>query len=111
MILALLSTKIARYTVLAGALLTGACASTDDLKHAQVTADQALQAAQSAGQRADAAMAAANAAAAKADAASTAANAASAKADAATQTAGAASQTANTTSDKVDRMFAKSLKK
>jgi len=108
---AFLLMKTARYGVLVGALIAAGCASTDDLKHAQATADQAVQAAQSAGQRADAAMAAANSAAAKADAAAATANTASAKADAAIQTANAASQTANATSDKVDRIFAKSLKK
>ena len=82
--------KSGRYAVFAVALLAGGCASTQDLKHAQDTADQALAAANSAGQRADAAMAAANAAGSKADAAS-------AKAD--------------EVSDKVDKMFAKSLKK
>ena len=82
--------KSGRYAVLAAALLAGGCASTEDLKHAQATADQALATANSAGQRADAAMSAANAASQKADAAS-------AKAD--------------EVNDKVDKMFAKSLKK
>lgn len=103
--------KAARYAVLAGALAVGGCASTDELKHAQATADQALQAAQSAGQRADAAMAAANAADAKASMASGKADAATATANIASANANAATQTANATSDKVDRMFAKSLKK
>ena len=89
----------ARLAVLAGALIAGGCASTNDLKHAQATADQALAAAQSAGQRADAAMAAAQSAGQRADAAMTAANAAGAKAD------------ADAVNDKVDKMFAKSLKK
>lgn len=103
--------KAARYVILAGALAVGGCASTDELKHAQATADQALQAAQSAGQRADAAMAAANAAGAKADVASGKADSAIATANIASANANAATQTANATSDKVDRMFAKSLKK
>ncbi len=97
-------TKNTRYAILAGALMLGGCASTQDVKHAQATADQALSAAQSAGQRADAAMAAANAASSKADAAMAAANAASAKAD-------TANSKVDALSDKVDQMFAKSLKK
>lgn len=47
--------KSAGIAVLAGALLVGACASQDDVKRAQATADQALQAAQAANQKADAA--------------------------------------------------------
>jgi PBP1b-binding outer membrane lipoprotein LpoB len=47
--------KMAAFTVLAGALLLGACASQDSVQHAQSTADQALQLAQTANQKADAA--------------------------------------------------------
>jgi murein lipoprotein len=90
--------------VVAGALLLAGCASTDDVKRAQATADQALSAAQSAGQRADSAMSAANAAGAKADSAMSAANAAASKADEANSKVDALSQ-------KVDQMFAKGLRK
>jgi len=76
----------------------------DDVKRAQATADQALSAAQSAGQRADSAMSAANAAGAKADSAMSAANAAASKADEANSKVDALSQ-------KVDQMFAKGLRK
>ena len=96
-------TKKAAIVAVGGLLLAG-CASTDDVKRAQATADQALSAAQSAGQRADAAMSAANAASAKADSAMSAANAAGAKAD-------AANSKVDALSDKVDKMFAKGLKK
>ncbi len=97
-------TRNTRYAILAGALMLGGCASMDDVKRAQSTADQALSAAQSAGQRADSAMSAANAASSKADAAMSAANAAAAKAD-------DANSKVDTLNDKVDRMFAQSLKK
>ena len=82
-------TKKAPIVVL-GALLLAGCASMEDVKRAQTTADQALSAANGAGQRADAAMSAANAAGAKADTANS-------KVDA--------------LSDKVDQMFARGLKK
>lgn len=93
-----------RYAIIAGALMLGGCASMDDVKRAQSTADQALSAAQSAGQRADAAMSAANSAGSKADAAMSAANAAGAKAD-------EANTKVDALNDKVDRMFARGLKK
>jgi outer membrane murein-binding lipoprotein Lpp len=96
-------TKKAAIVAVGGLLLAG-CASTDDVKRAQATADQALSAAQSAGQRADAAMSAANAASSKADQAMSAANAASSKADEANSKVDALSQ-------KVDQMFAKGLRK
>lgn len=89
--------KSAGFIFLAGTLLLGGCASTDDVKRAQATADQALQLAQTANQKADSAISAANAAGSRADAAMSAANAASSKADA--------------VNEKVDRMFAQSLKK
>lgn len=59
--------KSAGMLVVAGALLVGACASTDDVKRAQATADQALSTAQAASQKADRAAADAAAANAKAD--------------------------------------------
>lgn len=96
-------TKKAPIIILGGLLLAG-CASIEDVRRAQSTADQALSAAQSAGQRADGAMSAANAASAKADAAMSAANAAGAKAD-------AVSSKVDALSDKVDQMFARGLKK
>jgi hypothetical protein len=96
-------TKYAGLVVLAAPLL-GGCATKESVEHAQATADQALQQAQSANQKADAAMNAANQASSKADAAMSAANEASSKAD-------AASAKTDALSDKVDRMFAKSLKK
>jgi hypothetical protein len=83
-------TKASRYAVLAGALALGACASTDDVKRAQATADQALQAAQAANSKADAAQSAANEASSKAD---------------------AAMNKANDVDAKVDRMFARGLRK
>jgi len=90
--------------VVLGALLLAGCASMEDVKRAQTTADQALSAANNAGQRADAAMSAANAAGSKADAAMSAANAAGAKAD-------EADSKVDALNDKVDKMFAKGLKK
>jgi len=96
-------TKKAPIVVL-GALLLAGCASMEDVKRAQSTAEQALSAANSAGQRADAAMSAANAAGSKADAAMSAANAAGAKAD-------TANSKVDALSDKVDQMFARGLKK
>jgi hypothetical protein len=75
--------KSAGIVVLAAPLLLGACASQDDVKRAQATADQALATAQQANQ---------------------AAQAASAKADKAEADAAAASA-------KADRMFQQSLKK
>src|SRR5215475_2041054 len=97
------SLKPARYAVLAAALVAAAgCASTEDVRRAQTTADQALAAANAANQKADAAMAAANAASSKADAAMSAANAAGQKAD-------AVSARVDELNDKVDKMFAKGL--
>ena len=99
-----ISWKNARYAVLASVVLLAGCASMDDVKRAQATADQALSAAQAAGQRADAAMAAANSAGSKADAAMSAANEASSKAD-------SANSKIDALNDKVDRMYARGLKK
>lgn len=99
-----ISWKPASFVVLAAALMAAGCASTDDVKRAQSTADQALSAANAASQKADAAQAAANAASQKADAAMTAANAASQKAD-------AVNGRVDELNDKVDKMFAKGLKK
>ncbi len=96
--------KFAGLTVLAAPLLAGGCATRESVEHAQATADQALQLAQTASQKADAAMSAANSAGSKADAAMSAANAASSKAD-------AVNGRVDELNDKVDRMFAKGLKK
>lgn len=61
--------RIAVLSVAAGALMVSACASVDDVKHAQATADQALSAAQAAQQTATAAQQAAQAAQQSADSA------------------------------------------
>lgn len=60
-------TKTAGIMVMASTLLLGACATQDEVKKAQSTADQALAAAQAASQKADKADADAAAASAKAD--------------------------------------------
>ena len=99
-----ISWKPAPFVVLAAALMAAGCATTDDVKRAQATADQALSAANAANQKADAAMAAAQSASSKADAAQASANAAGQKAD-------AASASVAELNDKVDKMFAKGLKK
>ena len=49
-----ISWKPASFVVLAAALMAAGCASTDDVKRAQSTADQALSAANAASQKADA---------------------------------------------------------
>jgi polyhydroxyalkanoate synthesis regulator phasin len=61
--------KIAMLSVGAGALMVSACASVDDVKHAQATADQALSTAQQAQSSAAAAQQAAQAAQQSADSA------------------------------------------
>jgi polyhydroxyalkanoate synthesis regulator phasin len=61
--------KMAVLSVAAGGLLVSACASVDDVKHAQATADQALSTAQQAQQTATAAQQAAQAAQQSADSA------------------------------------------
>ena len=85
-----ISWKPASFVVLAAALMAAGCASTEDVKRAQSTADQALSAANAASQKADAATAAANAASQKAD---------------------AVNGRVDELNDKVDKMFAKGLKK
>jgi hypothetical protein len=60
--------------LVAGSLLTAGCATEDEVKHAQTTADQALAAANSAGQRADQAQATAQNALSAAQAAQQSAN-------------------------------------
>jgi hypothetical protein len=61
--------RIAMLSVGAGALMVSACASVDDVKHAQATADQALSTAQQAQSTATAAQQAAQAAQQSADSA------------------------------------------
>jgi hypothetical protein len=58
----------------AGSLLMAGCATEEEVQHAQATADQALAAANSAGQKADAAMATAQQALSAAQAAQQTAN-------------------------------------
>lgn len=78
------------FLIVSSLVLLGACASNDDVKRAQATADQALQQAQAANQ---------------------AALAANQRADAATQQAQAANQRADAATARADRMYEQSLKK
>jgi hypothetical protein len=85
--------------MLAGTLVLGGCATTDSVKRAQETADQALstaQAAQTAAQRAQS----------SADAAASAAQQAQTTADSANSAAQAAQSTAQATGARVDEMEA-----
>lgn len=84
--------------------LLGGCAGTDAVTKAQATADQASQ-------KADQAMAAANTAKAAADQASQKADQANATADAAKSTADEAKAESAATSEKLDRMFKKTMQK
>lgn|SRR5512143_1836814 len=84
--------------------LLGGCATTDAVTKAQATADQALQ-------KADQAQATANAAKATADQASQKADNANAVASEAKSTADAAKSESAATSEKLDRMFKKTMQK
>jgi hypothetical protein len=91
--------------------LLGGCATTDAVTKAQATADQAMQKANEADANANAAKAAAAQASQKADEANANANAAKSTADEAKSTADAAKAESAATSEKVDRMFKKTMQK
>lgn len=82
--------RITGFLIVSSIALLGACASNDDVKRAQATADQAMQQAQAANQ---------------------AAQAANQRADAANQRAEAANQRADAATARADRMYEQSLKK
>ena len=84
--------------------LLGGCATTDSVTKAQATADQALQKANEANANANAAKATAAQASQKADQAN-------ATADAAKSTADSAKAESAATSEKLDRMFKKTMQK
>ena len=91
--------------------LLGGCATTDNVAKAQATADQALQRANEANANANAARSEAAQASQKADQALRAAQEANATANSAKAESERAMQEVNALSEKIDRMFKKSMQK
>ena len=91
--------------------LLGGCATTEELNAVKATADQASQKADQANATANAAKSAASQAASQAASAQATAGEAKATADAAKATADAAKAESASTSEKVDRMFKKTMQK